>query len=396
MPLTDVKIRNAKPREKAHKLADEKGLYLLVAPNGSKYWRLKYRYLGKEKVLALGLYPDISLADARDKRDDARKMLGNGTDPNAVKQIAKRSSDLATKDSFGTIAREWFAKHSTNWAPSHSEKILFRLEKDILPWLGNRPIREITAAELLTILQRVENRGALDTAHREHQYCGSIFRYAIATNRAERNPSADLRGALPPSNKKNHYATITDPKAIGGLLRAMNNYNGHFITKCALQLAPLLFVRPGELRKAEWLEFSFEEAVWRITPAKMKMRAMHLVPLSNQAISILREIQALTGKGKYVFPSIRTLSRPMSENTVNAALRRLGYTSDEITGHGFRSMASTLLNEQGWNRDAIERQLAHTERNSIRAAYNHAEYLLERRKMMQHWADYLDLITREI
>ncbi len=395
MALTDTKIRTTKSQEKDFKLADEKGLYLLITAKGAKYWRLKYRFAGKEKKLALGVYPDISLAEARNKRDEARKMLANGTDPGVFKQITKQTIKSAAENSFEAIAREWFAKHAPNWAESHSDKIIGRLENDLFPWLGNRPITEITAPELLIILRRVENRGALDTAHREQQYCGRIFRYAIATGRAERNPAADLRGALPPVSKENHYATILEPKAIGALLRAINGYKGHLATKCALQLAPLVFLRPGELRMGEWHEFNFETAEWRIPAERMKMPSPHIVPLSRQAISILLELQPLTGDGKYVFPSIRTASRPLSENTVNAALRRLGYTGDEMTGHGFRSMASTLLNEQGWNSDAIERQLAHAERNSVRAAYNHAEYLPERRKMMQHWSDYLDSLANE-
>ena len=271
----------------------------------------------------------------------------------------------------------------------HGATILHRLEKDIFPWIGHRPINEITAPELLLVLRRVENRGALETAHRLCQTSGQVFRYAIASGRAERDISSDLRGAIPPV-KKRHFASITDPKAIAGLMRAIKDYNRHLVTRCALQFAPLTFVRASELSKAEWSEFNFDAAEWRISAKKMKMRGAHIVPLSTQAIVVLREIQALTGDGKYVFPCLRSLNRPMSENTVLAALRRLGYAKDEMTGHEFRSMASTLLNEQGWNRDAIERQLSHSERNQIRAAYNYAEYLPERKKMMQHWVDYLD------
>jgi integrase len=387
--LTDTKVRSVKSREKSYKIADGRGLFLVIKPNGSKYWRFRYHFGDKEKLLAIGIYPDVSLADARRKRDEARKLLADDIDPGIAKQLKKRAKKLAAENSFESIAREWNIKFASKWTPEHGAKILLRLEKDIFPWLGHRPIIEITAPELLAVLRRIENRGAIETAHRTLQNCSQIFRYAIATGRAERDVSADLRGAIPPV-KKRHLASITDPKAIGDLLRALNDYNGHFATKCALQLAPLVFVRPGELRKAEWSEFNFETAEWRIPPEKMKMRITHIVPLSAQALAILREIQALTGNGKYVFPSLRTLSRPMSNNAVLGALRRLGYAKDEMTGHGFRSMASTLLNEQGWNRDAIERQLAHAERNNIRAAYNYAEYLPERRKMMQHWADYLE------
>jgi integrase len=392
MALTVVQVKNAKPREKAYKLADERGLYLLVNPNGSKLWKLKYRFAGIEKKLSLGAFPEVTLADARDRREDAKKQLNNNIDPGVLKNSIKRSKKLAAENSFEAIAREWHAKFNAKWTKNHGERILIRLEQNIFPWIGRRPIMEVTAPELLSALRRVEARGAVETAHRILQICGQVFRYGIATGRAERNLSADLVGALAPVKQK-HHASITDPVQVGKLLRAINGYEGFFVTKCALQLAPLFFVRPGELRQAEWSEFDFEIAEWRIPAEKMKMRAQHIVPLSTQAIAILEELKDFTGDGKYVFPSIRSSKRPMSENTVLAALRRLGYTTDEMTGHGFRSMASTLLNEQGWNRDAIERQLAHGERNNIRAAYNYAEYLPERRKMMQAWADYLALLA---
>ncbi|GKS69951.1 integrase [Nitrosomonas sp. PY1] len=387
--LTDTAIRNAKPGDKPRKLADKKGLFLLIHPNGSKYWRLKYRYGGKEKMLALGVYPDVGLREARDRRDEARKLLANGVDPGIVKKQSKQSIRESIENSFEAIAREWFAKYSTGWSSEHSEKTIRRLERDIFPWIGGRPIAEITAPELLTVVQRIENRGALETAHRALGSCGKVFRYAISTQRAVRDPSADLRGALPPFKSK-HHASITDPKAIGELLRAIQGYKGSFVTRCALQLAPLLFIRPGELRRAEWCDFDLDACEWRIPALKMKMKAVHIVPLSKQSIYILKELHSFTGHGRYLFPSVRTPDRSLSENTVNAALRRLGYEKDQMTGHGFRSMASTILNEQGWNFDAIERQLAHSERNTVRAAYNYAEYLPERRKMMQHWADYLE------
>lgn len=389
MALTDIKVRNAKSRDKAYKLADSEGLFLLVTPKGSKYWRFKYRFNGKEKLLALGVYDDISLAEARELRDEARNKLAKKIDPGLAKQKEKHTSKLLAQNSFELIAREWFSKFSSKWTEKHAVRTLRMLEKELFPWIGKLPITEISAPTLLTTLRRIENRGAIETAHRTHQICGKIFRYAIAIGCAERDTSADLRGALPPARKK-HHASLIEPKAVGELLRAINDYQGSFITKCALRLAPLLFVRPGELRHAEWSEINFETAEWRIPAEKMKRRIPHIVPLCIQAIAILRELQPLTGNGKYVFPCERSIKRPMSENTVNAGLRRLGYTKDEMTGHGFRSMASTLLNEQGWNRDAIERQLAHTERNNVRAAYNFAEYLSERKKMMQHWADYLD------
>jgi len=391
--LKDVSVRNAKPREKAYKLTDEKGLYLFISPNGSKAWRQKYRFLGKEKTLSIGLYPDISLSEARNARDKARKQLAENIDPGAAKQLLKRSAKDAAANSFEVIAREWHVKFLNRWTKEHGERILSRLEQNIFPWLGERPISEINASELLSALRRIEARGAIETAHRIQQTCSQVFRYAIVTNRAERNPALDLHGALAPV-KKNHHASITDPNEVGNLLRAIDTYKGFFVTQCALKLAALFFVRPGELRHAEWTEFNFEKEEWRIPAEKMKMRETHIVPLSSQAIAILRELKALTGNGKYVFPSMRSQDRPMSENTVLDALRRLGYTPDEMTGHGFRSMASTLLNEQDWNRDAIERQLAHGERNTVRAAYNYAEHLPERKKMMQHWADYLDKLKK--
>jgi len=394
MSLTDPAIRNAKPGEKPIKLADEKGLYLLIVPAGGKWWRLDYRFAGKRKTLSMGTYPEVSLKEARDKRDDARKQLAQGIDPGETRK-AMKAAQSAEADTFEVVAREWHTKFSPTWTPEHGERIIRRFERDIFPWMGKRPIREITAPELLAALRRIESRGALDTAHRAHQNCGQVFRYAVATGRADRDPSGDLRGALPPVRDK-HHASITDPKGIGELLRAIDDYRGSFVTQCAMRLAPLVFVRPGELRSAEWSEFDFDKAEWRIPGEKMKMRDPHIVPLSTQAAAILLELQPLTGRGRYVFPSARTPNgdRCMSENAVLAALRRLGYTKDEMTGHGFRSMASTLLNEQGWHRDAIERQLAHTERNAVRAAYNYAEHLPERRKMMQAWADYLDGLKR--
>jgi integrase len=389
MPLTDIAIRSAKTRGKPYRIADEKGMYLEVMPTGAKYWRMKFRFAGKEKRLALGVYPEVSLAAARGKRDEARKLLATGTDPCFARKANKTTGTDNAANSFEALAREWIAKYTPIWVASHTDRIVRRLERDIFPWIGGRPIAEVTSPELLSVLRRIENRGALETAHRAHQNCGQIFRYAIATGRATRDPGYDLKGALPPVKEK-HHASITEPKAIGELLRAIDGYEGSFVTKCALRLAPLVFVRPGELRKAEWSEFNLDAAEWRIPAARMKMREQHIVPLSSQAVGVLRELQALTGNGIYVFPGERTKKRPMSENTVNAALRRLGYTVDQMTGHGFRSMASTLLNEQGWHRDAIERQLAHAERDSVRAAYNYAEHLPERRKMMQHWADYLN------
>ena len=389
-PLTDTKLRTIKATEKPQKLFDGGGLFLLVTPTGGKLWRLKYRFGGTEKLLTLGTYPQTSLAEARQKRDQASAVIANGGDPGDTKKAQKAAGSLET-ETFEIVAREWYAKFSPSWAASHANKIIRRLELYVFPWLGARPIKSITAPDLLTALRRIEAKGTLETAHRTQQNCSQVFRYAVATGRAERDPSGDLRGAIPPASGK-HMATITDPKDIAALLRSIDDYRGSIVTRCALQLAPLVFVRPGELRQAEWSEFNLETAEWRIPAEKMKAGVLHIVPLSRQALAVLAEIHPLTGDGQYVFPSPRTNSRPMSDNAVLSALRRMGYAKDEMSGHGFRSMASTLLNEQGWNRDAIERQLAHAERNSVRAAYNYAEFMPERKKMMQAWADYLEAL----
>jgi len=386
MAMTDTQIRNAKPAEKPYKLTDARGLYLLVTPRGGRWWRFDYRFAGKRKTLSLGTYPDVPLKHARDRLDEARRLVGNGVDPGDARKAQKAAETAA--ESFKAVALEWVDNFSAKWTDSHTHQIIRRLEKDIFPWLGRRPIREITAPELLALLRRIESRGAIETAYRAKMSCGQIFRYAVATGRAERDPSADLRGALP-HRKVKHRPTLTDPKPIGGLLRAIENYDGYFVVKSALRFAPLVFVRPGELRHAEWSEIDLNQAEWRIPGHKMKMREQHIVPLAQQAVVVLRELYPLTGRGKYLFPSVRTVSRPISENTINAALRRMGYTTDEMCGHGFRGMASTMLHEMGFQPDWIERQLAHAERNSVRAAYNHAQHLPERRQMMQSWADFL-------
>ena len=391
MSLTNIACRNAKPRPKPYKLADDRGLYLEIAPSGSKWWRFKFTFAQKENRISLGVYPDISLAEARERRDATRKLLANGVNPSLHRKLEKARNIAAAANTFEAVAREWFAKHSPRWAASHSDKLLRRLERDIFPWIGPRPIGEIEPPELLAVLRRIEGRGTADTAHRAHQNCGQVFRYAVATGRAMRDPTADLRGALAPV-VKNHYPSVKRPGEVGALMRAIDGYQGTQEVRTALVLAALTFVRPGELRYAEWSEFDFTPAEWRIPAEKMKAGVPHVVPLSQQALVALRELRPLTGRDRYLFPSERTRNRPMSENTVNAALRRMGYANEQMTGHGFRSIASTLLNEQGWNRDAIERQLAHGERDDVRAAYNYAEYLPERRKMMQAWADYLDAL----
>ena len=398
MPLTDTAVRAAKPQAKTRKLFDGGGLYLEVSPAGGKWWRWKYRFGGKEKRLSLGVYPDVSLKSARERRDAVRQQLAADIDPGQARKAQKLA--LAGADSFEAIAREWHAKFSPGWVASHGDRILRRFENDLFPWLGKHPVDKIRAPELLPVLRRIESRGAVETAHRAMQNCGQVFRYAIATGRAERDPTGDIRGALPPP-KERHHASIIEPKRIGELLRAIDTYEGFFVTKCALRLAPLVFVRPGELRRARWPEIDLDEAEWRIPAYRMKMREPHIVPLSRQAVDILRELEPLTNRRvlsikpdapSFVFPSARSSERPMSENAVLAALRRMGYTKEEMTGHGFRSMASTLLHEHGWNHQVIERQLAHAERNAVSAAYNFAEHLPERRKMMQALADYLDAL----
>ena len=388
MALTATTIKTCKPKDKAYKLTDGGGLYLLVSPSGGKWWRFDYRFQSKRKTLSMGVYPAISLKDARDRRDEAKKQLANGIDPAMVRKSQKHQQ--SQPNTFEAVAREWHAKFKPGWSDSHANRLLRLLERDIFPWLGSMPVSDVSSPLLLQTIRRIETR-SLDTAHRAMQNCGQVFRYAIATGRQQNDPTHALKGAIPPI-RDNHFASITHPEQIGPLLRAIEGYKGEFITQSALRLGPLVFVRPGELRHAEWSEINLEIGEWRIPSEKMKMGQPHIVPLARQSIVLLTDLQPLTGTGKYLFPSVRSSDRPISENTINAALRRLGYTKDEMTGHGFRSMASTLLNEQGWNRDHIERQLAHAERNKIRAAYNYADYLPERRKMMQAWADYLDTL----
>jgi integrase len=398
---SDMAIRSAKPAV-TPRLKDGDGLYLLLQPNGSHWWRLDYSIGGKRKTLSLGTYPDTGLKAARDKADTARQLVAAGTDPSDLRKASKAELAKALDadkrvaagkppvDSFEEVAREWFAKFSADWAASHSSKIIRRLEVDVFPWLGRMPIAGIEAMDVLKMLRRIEERGALDTAHRAHQNCGQIFRYAIATGRAKYNPCPDLRGALP-AVKQSHYAAITEPKAIGGLLRAIDAYEGYFVTKCALRFAPLVFVRPGELRNAEWAEIDFEKAEWNIPASKMKMRESHLVPLCSQAVELLRELQALTGGGRYVFPCARANGRPMSDNAILVALRRMGYAKDEMSGHGFRAMARTVLDEVlGCRVELIEHQLAHAVKDANGTAYNRTKHLPERKRMMQTWADYLD------
>lgn len=388
MPLSDTSIRNAKSPEKPIKLADGGGLYLLLKPNGAKWWRLDYRFSGKRKTLSMGVYPEVGLKAARDKRDEAKRLLADGIDPGEERKIQKAARTERAENSFEVVAREWFAKFSPNWADSHAVKIIRRLERDVFPWLGARPIAEIKAAELLRAIKKTESRGVLETAHRALQNCSQIFRYAVAHGLCERDPSTDLRGALPPV-KGRHFAAIIDPAGVAKLLRSFDDFKGSYVVLCALKLAPLFFVRPGELRKAEWEQIDLDSGQWSYTATKTD--TAHLVPLASQAVAILRDLFALTGHGRYVFAG-RDPQRPMSENTVNAALRRLGYdTQKDITGHGFRAMARTILHEElHFDPVVIEHQLAHSVPDALGTAYNRTKFIKERKVMMQTWADYLD------
>jgi integrase len=388
MPLSDAKIKNAKPRKKPLRMFDERGLYLEVSPAGGKWWRFKYRHSDKEKRLSLGVYPDVSLRTARDLRDDARKLLAAGIDPGAHRKAKKAASAESAANSFEVVTREWFSKYSPNWAPGHASRVIRLFERDLFPWIGERPIAEVAAPVLLSVIRRIESRGALDTAHRARGSCSQVFRYAIATSRCERDPSADLRGALPPVEGE-HFAATTDPAQFAELYRAMDGYHGTPTVRCALRLAPLVFVRPGELRKAEWKDFYLEAAEWRHVSSKTKTPL--ITPLSRQALGILREIKPLTGEGRYVFPGARTNKRPMSDNAILAAMRRMGIDKDEMTGHGFRAVARTILDEVlGVRPDLIDHQLAHAVKDPNGRAYNRTSFLPERRDMMQQWADYLD------
>jgi integrase len=390
MPLSATAVRNAKPREKPFKMSDGGGLYLFVAPNGGRYWRMGYRYGGKQKDLSFGVFPDVALADARGLRDRARKLLAKGIDPSVQARLDKIAKSIAASNTFEAVAAEWISKITKDGHAEATLKKIRWLVDQILPSIGRRPIAEIGAPELLLALRKIEAKGRYDTAQRLRSTCGQIFRYAIATSRAERDISNDLRGALI-SHRVTHRAAILKPTEAGALLRSIEAFEGHLQTRTALRLLPQVFVRPGELRHAEWGEFDLEGAVWTIPANKTKMRRPHAVPLSRQALAIIADLENDAAFSPYLFPSLRSGKRPMSENTINAALRRMGYAKDEMTGHGFRAMASTLLNEMGqWNPDAIERQLAHADGNSVRRAYTRGEYWDERVRMMQHWSDYLD------
>lgn len=408
--LTAVAARNARPRAKMYRLAAGKGLYLQVMPTGARYWRLKYRWAGKARMVGLGVYPEVSLAEAREARDAARKLLASGVDPSTKRRVDKLAVASSAANSFEAVATAWYDERKPTWAPSYARGIRQRLELNIYPWVGMLPIEQVTSGMLMACLQRCVDRGAVETAHRLLNYLVEIYRWAIRYNKAAHNVAADLDGALQPASAK-HYPTITDPARMGELLRAIDGYHGHTVTRLALKLAPLVFTRPVELRKARWSEMDLDAGWWVVPPEKLKMRTElkadaepHMVPLSRQAVAILRELQPLTrGSGDgYVFPGARSALRPMSENTINGALHGLGFKG-EIVHHGFRHMASTALNELGWDDAEIERQLTHkqkgdvidkqlakADKNRIRGIYNKAEYLATRRKMMQAWADYLD------
>ncbi len=388
MPLTDTQIKNLKSPGTPKKYFDGGGLFLFVSATGSKLWRMAYRFERRGKLLSFGEYPAVSLKDARDRREEAKKLLANGIDPGAQKKTVKAAQLSEVNDTFRSVALEWHDTRTADFTEKHRGTVMYRLEKYIFPIIGNRHIARMEAPDILAVVRPLEHKGQNETARRMLQIISQVYRYAVITGRARRNPATDLHGALKP-RKTVHRAAITEPVKVGQLLRDCDNYEGYFPIVCALRLTPLVFVRPTELRAAEWSEFNLEGQEWRIPAARMKMKQVHIVPLSKQAVKILEELKEFSGSGKYLFPSIRTETRPLSDATMLNALRRMGYAKDEMCTHGFRSTASTLLNELGYNRDWIERQLAHGERNDVRAAYNYAEYLTERRKMMQEWADYL-------
>ncbi|MES9027030.1 integrase arm-type DNA-binding domain-containing protein [Stenotrophomonas sp. BSUC-16] len=394
-PLTDTAIRKAKPGPKPTKLRDGGGLYVQLNPDGSRWWRWDYRrpVTGKRNTLSLGTYPEVSLADARGRQAEARRLLASGIDPGEHRKAAKVAGVEKAANSFEVVTREWLGKQK--WVESYRCKVVAWMDNDVFPWIGGRPVAELAAPDFLRVARRIEERGAIESAHRIMQNCGQVMRYAVATGRADRNPVADLRGALAPPMER-HHAAITNPRELGGLLRAIDAYAGDASTRAALRLAPLVFVRPGELRHAEWSEIDLDAGEWNIPAHKMKMREPHLVPLSSQAVAILRDLQPLTGHRQYVFPGGRSPKRPLSDNALTAALRRMGFDKETMTAHGFRATARTLLDEVlGWRPDLIEHQLAHAIRDPNGRAYNRTSHLPERQKMMQAWADYLDALRAD-
>jgi len=396
MALTAKQVEQAKPKDKDYKLGDSAGLFLLVKKSGAKYWRYKYRLSGKEKLLALGVFPAISLQQARKKHQAARELLEAGIDPNIDKKTKKAASNEAAAISFEYVSREWFATKMNGKSQSHQKRTMRLLEKDLFPRIGKNPINDITPPELLAALRRIESRGAIETAHRAKQAAGQVFRYAIATGRAERDPSADLRDVLITPTKK-HFPSITNPDEVGKLLTAIDEFQGTATVKAALALSPLLFCRPGELRQMEWVDINWGANQWELSATKMKMKEPHIVPLSMQALTILNEQQLLTGRGRYVFPSARGASRPLSENGVRTALRTMGYDNETMTPHGFRAMARTILDEVlEYRIEWIECQLAHAVKDANGRAYNRTTYLKQRTEMMQRWADYLDELRLKV
>lgn len=395
MALTNTSVSNAKSAEKPYKVYDTGGLFMQVTPKGGKWWRFKYRYQGKEKLLSLGTYPDVSLKDARSKRDNARRLLASEPpiDPSENRKKIKADKKLSAANSFELVAREWWVSHMKGKAESHKQKVIRRFELYLFPWIGNMPIADITAPQLLEAVKRVESLNKIDTAHRTLQTAGQVFRYAVQTGRALRDVTYDLKGALP-ARQVNHMAAFTDPKDIAELLRAIDGFNGTLTVQCALRLTPLVFTRPGELRHAKWADIDLEKGEWRFVVSKTNTD--HLVPLSRQAIEILEEIRPLTGNGEYVFPGGHSPRRPMSEAAINAALKRMGYdTKTQITGHGFRAMARTILHEVlNIDPHVIEHQLAHSVPDTLGSAYNRTRFIEQRKSMMQQWADYLEKLKR--
>ena len=395
MPLNTLKAKQAKPKERDYKISDEKGLYLLVKTTGAKYWRLKYRIAGKEKLLALGVYPDVSLEEARDRRDEARNHINNDLDPIEIKRANKTTKLKAAENSFKNIAQKWYEKQKPHWSDSHSKRVKAALQRDLFPSLGNRPLLSISATDLLEILRKIEARGTIESAHRVKQIAGQIFRYGIATGRAEYDPTSDLKDALA-TPVKTHLAAITDPEEVGKLLLAIDSYEGSYTIKNALRLAPLVFVRPIELRHAEINEINLEDAEWLIPSNKIKIKRDHIVPLSKQALHILKNQIQLAASEKYVFPSARSPNRPMSDNAILVAMRSMGIPKEKMSGHGFRTMARTLLDEElGFRIDLIEHQLAHAVKDSTGLEYSRTSHLHQREEMMQKWADYLDSLKAD-
>ena len=391
MSLTATKIRNIKPTQRIKKHFDANGLYLEVTPKGRKWWRMKYRHASKERRISLGVYPEITLKEARERRNEARRLLNQGIDPSQQRQAQKASIDALSETDFEGIAREWFKLNEPNWVHSHSDRIIRRLERDIFPFIGSTPITEITPPLLLVVLRRIQERGAIETAHRAMSNCGQVFRYAIATGQVERDPTNDLRGALQPV-KNRHLAAVTEPADAAFVIKAIRSFRGTPVVEAALKFAPLVFVRPGELRHARWSDIDFETAEWRYLVTKTQTQ--HIVPLSTQAISILKDLHPITSRSEFVFPGARSQKRPMSDNAVLAAMRVVGIPKDMMTGHGFRAMARTILDEVlGFRPDIIEHQLAHMVRDPLGRAYNRTQHLEERKRMMQEWANYLESLT---